>query len=161
MAATLIAEMPDAMLYSFAPEQAPNGDHSSAREVVLDYHPNPSWNPPSLPAAALTGLEGRMWIDAQNHELIRMEGYIFKPVNFGFGMLAHIYPGGRLLLEQTDGASQRWIYTHFVQHVTARALMLKTLRMDTEVNATDYQVVPVMTYQEAIHLLLETPLPNR
>ena len=159
LADDLIRMMPDAMLYSYVPEQPPSAPRHSG-EVVLDYHPNPNWTPPSTPSAALTGLEGRMWIDTNTGQMVRMEGHIFKPVNFAWGMLARINPGGNLLLEQTDAGGGRWIYTHFIQQVSFRALMVKQIAVHTEVNASAYQVIAPMTYQKAIQTLLATPLPR-
>ncbi|WP_263385277.1 hypothetical protein [Granulicella arctica] len=161
LAVDLIRLMPDAMIYTYVPGQPPSGRGSGSPEVVLDYTPNPKWSPPSTTAEALTGLQGRMWLDVKTHCMVRMEGQIFKPVNFGWGMLAHIYPGGKLELEQTDAGNGRWIYTHFTQQVTIRALLLKTLNVHTQIDASAFQILPgEMSYQDAIRLLLSTSAPS-
>lgn len=129
-------------------------------EVVFDYEPNPKFHPPTTAAEALKGLKGRAWVDAKSHHIVRMEGSIFQGVNFGWGMLAHIYPGGNLALDQVDAGNGRWIYTHFTEQVTVRALMVKTLNINTTVDANDFQTIPAMRYQDAIKLLLSTPLPT-
>ena len=162
LAADLVLQMPDAMIYTYAPGQPQIGPGQGMGEVVLDYHPNPKWSPTSTTAEALTGLQGRMWIDIKTRQLLRMEGEIFKPVNFGWGMLAHIYPGGKLLLEQTSVDERHWIYERFSQQISIRALMLKTLNVNTEIEASQFQVLPsAMSYQDAIQLLLATPLPAK
>ncbi len=92
----------------------------------MDYEPNPKFHPPTTTAEALTGLRGRAWIDSKTKQLVRMEGNVFQGVNFGWGMLAHIYPGGNLMIEQVDTGNGRWIFTHFVERITVRALMVKT-----------------------------------
>ena len=161
LAADLVRQMPDAMIYTYTPGQPQSGNQSGA-QVVLDFLPNPKWSPPSTTAEALTGLKGRMWVDAKTHRMVRMQGEVFKPVNFGWGMLAHIYPGGKLELEQTDAGGGRWIYTHFKQDVTVRALMLKTLSVHTEVWASAFQPISeAVSFQDAIKMLLATPLPAR
>ena len=53
-------------------------------------------------------------------------------INFGWGMVAHIYPGGKLVLEQTDAGGGRWIFTHFTEQLTVRALMVKTHECNDE-----------------------------
>jgi len=162
LAIDLVRMMPDAMIYTYVPGQPQIGRNEGSGEVVIDYHPNPKWSPPTTTSEGLTGLEGRMWIDVKTHTMLRMEGHVFKPVNIGWGMLAHIYAGGNLLLEQTNAGRQRWIYTHFSQQVSARALMVKTFNINTQVDASGYQVLPgPMSYQDAIKLLLATPLPAR
>ena len=113
-------------------------------------------------AEALTGLEGRIWIDSKSHYLVRMEGRISHPVNVGWGMLAHIYPGGTLEMDQTDAGGGRWIFTEFSMKLSVRALMVKTLNVHSNVETSDYQTLPgPMSYQDAIHRLLDTPLPGR
>jgi hypothetical protein len=161
MADRLVPLMPDAALYSYAPGQPQTGTNGGALEVVIDYKPNPNFTPPNTEAEALTGLEGRIWIDAKTHYLVRMEGTVSHAVNFGWGMLAHIYPGGKLVLNQTDAGGNRWIFTDFSMELSVRALMVKNLNVKSHVEASDYQTITPMSYQDAIHLLLDTPLPGR
>ena len=135
-AADLIQLLPDAMLYTYTPgqPQLPGIPH---RQIVLDFAPNPNWSPPTTPSEALTGLRGRPWIDADAPPTVRLEGNVFRPVNVGWGMLAHIYPGGTFTVQQTNpGNGSRWIYTHFEQSLTVRALMFKSMDIHGKVDAT-------------------------
>ncbi|MBS1823205.1 MAG: hypothetical protein JST61_14735 [Acidobacteria bacterium] len=157
----LMRLMPDAMIYNYVPGQPQTGARPGTTEVVIDYEPNPNFHPPSTTAEALTGLKGRAWIDADSKVIVRMEGNVFKGVNFGWGMLAHIYPGGRLVLEQGDAGNGRWIFTHFTQRISIRALMVKTLNISSDVDSSDFQTIPAMSYQDAIRILLNTPLPAK
>jgi hypothetical protein len=161
IADSLMRLMPDAMIYTYAPGQPQTGKNLGMAEIVFDYEPNPKFVPPTTAAEALKGLKGRVWIDAKSKSVVRMEGTVFQGVNFGWGMLAHIYPGGKLAVEQTDTGNGRWIFTHFSEQLTVRALMVKTLNINTTIDTTNFQTVPAMKYQDAIHLLLNTPLPTR
>ena len=129
--------------------------------MVIDYAPDPKFNPPTTESQALSGLRGRIWIDARAKTIVRMNGDIFQSVNFGWGMLAHIYPGGTLDLEQTDAMGDRWNMTSFHEHVTVKALMVKTINVNSEVHSFDFQQLPTpLSYQDAIRLLLKTELPK-
>ena len=190
LAVDLIQLMPDAMVYTYTPgqPQAPNQvspiqaspDRSppaaqtaadpgqsgpgtpSAPQVVIDFRPDPAWKPPTTTAEALRGLRGRMWIDPVSRQILRMEGSVFQGVNLGWGMLAHIYPGGKVVLEQTDAGSHRWIYTRFTEEATVRALMVKTMNIHTTIEAASFQPLPrPVSYQEAIHTLLDAPSPAK
>ena len=157
----LIRLMPDAMLYSYTPGQPQTPNSAGSTQIVIDYRPNPKFSPPTMISQALMGLRGRVWIDSQTRQLIRMEGEVFQSVNFGFGMVAHVFPGGKLMLEQTNAGGGRWIFSHFVEEVDFRALMVKTVRVHEDVTAGSFQVLPGgMSYQDAIHLLLNTPPPT-
>ena len=159
IADSMIRLMPDAMIFTYTPDQPQSGTNWSAPELVMDYEPDPKWKPPTTTSAALTGLKGRMWLDAKTRQLVRMEGTIFQGVNFGWGMLAHIYPGGKLVLEQTNAGGQRWIFTHFTEQLSVRALMVKTLNVRSNVDAEAFQTISSMSYQDAIRTLLKTPIP--
>lgn len=161
LADRLIPLMPDALLFRYVPGQPQTGVHPGRTEIVIDYSPNPEFVPPNTEAEVLTGLAGRVWIDARTHQLIRMEGTISRAVNFGWGVLAHIYPGGRLALNQTSVGESRWILSSFSMQLNVRALMLKSVKVDSNVEASDFQVIGPMSYQNAIHLLLMAPLPGR
>jgi hypothetical protein len=160
IADSLIKLMPDAMLYTYVPGQPQTGKNPGMVEVVLDFEPNPKFSPPTTTAEALTGLKGRVWIDAKSKYVVRMEGTIFRSINFGWGMLAHIYPGGKLMVEQTDAGGGRWIFTNFTEQLSVRALMVKTLNVKTNVEASEFKPISAMSYQDAIHVLLNTPLPK-
>jgi hypothetical protein len=160
MADTLVPLMADAMINTYTPGQPQSGRNGGAPEIVLDYKPNPKWVPPSTEAQALTGLQGRVWIDAKTHYVVRMEGTVFRGVNFGWGMLAHIYPGGKLELNQKS-VGDRWIFTDFSMQLNVRALMVKTLNVRSSAKASGFQTLGPMSYQDAIHMLLATPLPDR
>jgi hypothetical protein len=161
MADKLAPLMADAMINTYTPGQPQSGRNGGALEIVLDYKPNPKFVPPNTQAEALTGLEGRVWIDAKTRYLVRMDGTIARGVNFGWGMLAHIYPGGKLEMNQTNVGGNRWIFTDFSMQLTVRALMVKKLNIHSTAKASNFQVLGPMGYQDAIRLLLATPLPNR
>lgn len=160
MAIDLIKLMPDAMLYTYAPDQSPTQD-STSPQVVIDYTPNPDFHPPTTVSQALSGLRGRAWIDVSSKTIVRMNGDIFQGVNIGWGMLAHIYPGGKVDVEQGNAIANRWNMVHFHEHITAKALMVKTINVNAEVHSLNFQQLPgPMSYQDAIHVLLDTPLPK-
>ncbi len=161
IADSLVRLMPDSMLYTYVPGQPQTGRNPSRREIVLDYEPNPKFHPPSTTAEALTGLRGRAWIDEQSKQVVRMEGHIFRGVNFGWGMLAHIYPGGHLIFDQADPGNGHWFFVRFSERITIRALMVKTINIKMDSDASNFQIMPAMSYQDAIHLLLATPLPKQ
>lgn len=160
-AADIIHQLPDAMLFAYVPGQPQREGKrpDSPAEIVLDFEPNPAWKSPTMAAEALAGLKGRAWIDPRTGFLTRMEGHIFQPVSLGL-IVAKIYPGGEMTFEQAEVTPGRWIFTHFVEHLTIRALMVKTMKENADMQGAQHTQIPSMTYQEAIRLLLSTPLPT-
>ncbi len=156
LATDLIRLMPDAMVYTAAPGMADARSPSGMHLIVLDFEPNPKWTPPTTTSEALTGLKGRVWIDSASGFVTRLDGEIFRSVNIGWGMLAHVYPGGKLSFEQVNVGGNRWTYSHFSDQARVRALLLKTIDVSSDVSASNFQHLPSpLTFQQAIALLLQ------
>jgi len=157
----LVRLMPRAMIYSYTPGQPQTGA-KEGQEVVLDFHPDPAFRPPTMYAEMLTGLEGRVWIDAQSKCITRIEAHVLRPVNFGFGVLAKIFPGGTVELEQTRATGDRWAYSHVDEHLTARVLLVKTVPENSTITSSDFRPMSsLLPYQDAIRLLLAMPVALR
>jgi hypothetical protein len=163
MGVNLLKLLPNSMLWSYAPGQPqlsnqPTGDPAL---VVLDFKPDPTWSPPTLESEPLIGLEGRLWIDPRTRRMVRLEASLTRAVNIGWGFVAHLYPGGSVTLQQANVGGQRWMVEHIVEQLNLRALMVKTVHQRLVFDTADYQPVPAMSYQQAIKILLDTPLPTR
>jgi hypothetical protein len=156
----VVGLMPQAMLYSFAPGQPQL--KGSEGLVVLDFHPNPDFHPPTMFAECLTGLEGRVWIDPQTHYLTRIEARVLKPVNMGFGILAKIFPGGTLALDQVNLGGEQWVYSHLDEHLTARVLMVKNYPEDNVITSWDFHAMPaLLSFEDSIRTLLAMPVATK
>lgn len=159
----LIRMMPDAMVWTYAPgqPQLPDQPAGPPALVVIDFNPNPKWSPPTLESELLTGIAGRVWIDPRTRHMVNMEASLIHAVNIGWGMLAHIYPGGTVTLQQTNVGGQRWIMNHVVEQIALQALLVKNVKQRIVSDATDFQTTSPLGYQQAIKILLDTPLPTR
>jgi len=154
----LVKLMPDAMLYSYSVGQ-PQLPGAVSPQVVLDFKPNPAFHPPNIEAELLTGLEGRIWLDANARMMLRLDARIIKPMNIGWGLLARVTPGGTMQFEQSN-AGGIWAYSHLIMRVSARLLMVKTENSNMDVADSNIEKLPApLSYQDAIHELLNTPLP--
>ena len=156
----VVEMMPQAMLYSFAPGQPQL--KGSEGLVVLDFKPNPEFHPPTMLADCLTGLEGRVWIDPRTHYLQRIEARVLRPVNMGFGILAKIFPGGTLALDQVNLGGEHWVYSHLDEHLTARVLMVKNYPENNVITSWDFHPMPsLLSYQDGIRTLLAMPVATK
>jgi hypothetical protein len=89
--------------------------------------------------------------------MVHLDGHISHAVNIGWGMVAHIYPGGTVSVQQAGPIGNRWIVEHIVEQLTIRALMVKTLKQRMVFDTSGYQPVPAMKFQQAVKMLLDTP----
>jgi len=156
----LVSQMPQAMIFSYTTGQ-PQLPGATGRQIAIDFKPNPNYKSPQTLDNLLTGIEGRMWIDARSHRMVRIEGQVLQPVNFGWGILGKIYPGGTIVLEQANAARDRWVYSQLDTHLTLRVVW-KTMPMDNHMTAYNFQPLPSpLSVQEAVRTLLAMPVPLR
>lgn len=154
----LVREVPKALLYTYAPGQ-PQTANATSPQIVIDFKPDPAYRPPAMIDNALTGIQGRVWIDRDTQHLVRLEGRVTHAVDFGWGFLARIFPGGSVDLEQTDAGGNHWTFSHLRQDLTIRQMMFKTAHQRGTMDAANFQPLPApISYQDAIRVLLSTPL---
>ncbi len=103
-----------------------------------------------------------MWIDARTHTLTQIEARVLRPVDMGFGLLAKIYPGGTLELEQKQVDADHWAYSHLDEHLTTRLLLVKNYPENNVINSWDFRLMPsVVSFQDGIRMLLAMQIPLR
>jgi hypothetical protein len=154
----LVKLMPHAMICTYAPGQ-PQLPNIPTPQVVLDFSPDPAFHPPNMASDLLTGLAGRLWIDSRTGRMTRVEGHVLRPVNFGWGIVGRIYPGGTIVLDQTQPLPGRWIYSRLDTNLSMRVIV-KTVTMTDHMSAFGFQPLPApMTVQQAVHALLDTHIP--
>ena len=158
----LIHELPASMLWSFTAGQ-PQLNEVSSRQVVLDFTPDPKYKPPTLVTESLTGVAGRVWIDAGTRRVSRIQGHVLHPVDFGWGgVLARVNPGGTVEFTQTPVVPGRWLTSLVEAHLSIREVLVRTVTEDIRVQVSDVQPLPAAaSLQEAIRFLLGLPVRTR
>ena len=157
----LIHAMPRAMLYTLTPGQPQLPEHDRS-QIVLDYVPNPQFRPTTTAEGLLSGISGRLWIDAADHHLVRLEINIMRNLDLAFGLLARVYPGGTVEYDQRRIGEGVYAYSHIRLHLRLRELMVKTVPYDADLTATDIEVLsPVPTAAQAVEVLLHDDVKTR
>ena len=132
----LFRALPDAFLFQYADPEP--GETPSMLEH-LSFEPNPHFHAPSRRLEVLQAMRGTMLIDGTAGRLVRLQGTLFRGVDFGWGVMAHLNPGGTLLLEQRDVGGGRWGLATLSLHFTGKLLLLKALNIDTTVGTSDFR----------------------
>jgi hypothetical protein len=142
----MLATIPDAFTFTYLDTvTAPNGH----KLVRIKFTSNPSFNPPSRESVVFTGMQGEMLVDETAQRLAKIDGTLFKDVNFGWGILGKLYKGGRFVVEQAEVTPAHWETTRMVLHFDGKVLMLKPLHIDDNETFWDFQPVPPMSVEQA------------
>jgi hypothetical protein len=142
----MLATIPDAFDFvSLGSVAAPNG-HKLAR---IKFTARPGFNPPNRESMVFTAMQGEILIDETARRLAKIDGTLFKEVNFGWGILAKLYPGGRFVIEQTQVTPTHWEATRTILHFDGKALLFKPIHVDDNETSFDFQPVPPMSIDQA------------
>ncbi len=157
----VIHAMPVAMRYTLTPGQ-PQLPKLDRPQLVLDYTPNPDFHASSTAEGLLSGLSGRVWLDAADHHLVRFEILTTRNLDLAFGLLARVYAGGTIAYDQRRIAEGVYAYSHIRMHLRLRELMLKTVPYDSDLVATEIvSLMPPPTAEQAAEVLLNENVKTR
>jgi hypothetical protein len=146
--------LPNAFTYQSTGPVGTTGDAM----IRLTFTPNPKFTPPDFESRILTGIRGEVWIDPQDRRVVRIQGRIFRTVDFGWGIIGSLYPGATIQIEQSKTSACGWQMTHLGLHLEGKELMFKSLHIVVEETAGNYQPVPPeWSYKDAIRWLLQIP----
>jgi hypothetical protein len=147
----LLTSLPDAFLYTYAgTDRGANGEEL----VHLKFKPNPSFNPPNHETAVYQGMEGDLTIDKRAVRIAKIDGTLFKDVDFGWGILGKLYKGGKFLIVQRDVGGGQWEEVEETLHLNGKILMVKSLTIYSTETMTDFRPIPSnLTTAQALDLL--------
>ncbi|MEJ5366839.1 MAG: hypothetical protein WHT08_00885 [Bryobacteraceae bacterium] len=127
-------EIPEAFQFRLAGEEILDG-----RPVwVIDAEPRPGFKPKARRADLLPKFRGRLWIDQQDYQWVRVEAETIAPVSFGW-ILARLDPGARMTFEQRRVHGEVWLPSHARMQLGARLALLRKIRAEVEVSWRDYR----------------------
>src|SRR3984957_15637164 len=153
----ILKALPDVYVYEYDGTETATADFGKAGEplVRLKFRPNPNYTPPShLSEQALGGTRGTMLIDAERHRLARVEGSVFKDVNFGWGFFGRLDKGGHFLIAQSDVGDGTGEITRMTLSFTGKILLVKSFNMVSDEVLSDFRRVPAnLTFAQGVDLL--------
>ena len=154
----LVKLLPDAFIYEYI-ETAPG---ASGPVIKLRFKPNPQFSPADREAEIYHGMAGQLWIDQNQARMVCLDAHLIADVNFGWGFLGRLYKGGSILVQQADVGYHHWETIHLKLSLTGKALMIKSLNIQTQEDESDFRPVPKdIGYQDAIRMLEAPPTPTQ
>ncbi|HZQ19383.1 MAG TPA: hypothetical protein VFA90_11715 [Terriglobales bacterium] len=159
----ILRALPDAFLYQRdGTQQGREGLGAPGDELLqLNFRPNPNYNPPTHVEQVLTGMSGHLLIDTKQERIAEIDGTLRKEVGFGWGILGHLDPGGRFLVQQADVGDHHWEVTHMELSFTGKILFVKKLIIHSSDTFSDFRPVPGnLTFAQGVELLRKQAAEN-
>jgi hypothetical protein len=115
---------------------------------VLQATPRAGYVPPNRETRVLTGMNGKLWIDKQTYQWVKVEAQVVHPVSIE-GFLARVEPGTRFELEKTPVTDGIWLPKHFAMKAHAKILLMVNHNTQEEDTYWGYQKQPPNPATEA------------
>ncbi len=153
----MLAAIPDAFNFVYLKSDTdPNGHKLD----IFQFTPRPGYTPPSREVAVFTGMKGELTLDETAMRLAKVDGTLFKDVNFGWGILGRLYKGGRFVVEKSEITPTHWDTTHMLLHFDGKELIFKSLHINEDETDWDYKPVPPMSVKDALDYLNHSDSPQ-
>jgi hypothetical protein len=154
----IMKALPDAFLYE--PDGTVEGNQKVGKDgdllVRLKFRPNPIYSPPSHLEQVLTGMQGYLLIDANQHRIAKIDGTLSKGVGFGWGILGHLDRGGHFLVEQAEVIKGNWEITHMSLAFTGKELLFKSITVKSEETFSNFRPAPSnLSFAQGVELLMK------
>jgi len=147
----MLKMLPNAFHYEYAGTE---GDL-----VKLKFVPNPQFTPPDRESRVFHAMVGFMWVDRDAKRLVELSGKLTRDVDFGFGLLGHLYRGGTFQVKRADVGDGHWETTLLDVKIRGKALFFKTINADQRETTDNFAKAPgKLTMAEGMKML---EVPNR
>lgn len=143
----LLVALPDAFLCEYS--EAAHDEHT----LRLECSPNPRFSPPNYESQVLQGMKTVILIDREDRRIARIEGTLFRDVNFGWGFIGRLNRGGHIDITQSKVAGKHWGMTRMQLTFDGRVIVFKPLHIEETETSWDYRGVPRMSVAEALGYL--------
>lgn len=114
----LMSQMTKAFDFKLTGEETVNG----RRCYVLDGTPRADYTPINRETEVLKGMRGRLWVDKEEFQWVKVHAEVFEPVEFGL-FVAKVQPGTDFTLEMGPVGDGIWLPAHFGQDVNADVML--------------------------------------
>ena len=105
---------------------------------VIGGEPRPGFQARLKEAQMLPKYHGRLWIDKNDLQLVKLDVEAIDTVSFGW-VLARIHKGTRLVMEQTRVNQEVWLPQHISFRLDARVAVFKGYNQENEETFRDYK----------------------
>ena len=140
----IVKALPDAFVYQY--DGTVTGTQAmgspGAELARLKFSPNHNYNPPSRVEEVLSGMEGYLLIDVQAKRLAKIDGTLYRDINFGWGLVGRLDKGGHFIVQQANLGDGSWDITDMHLDIKGKILLVKSLSMVSDEVFSDYRRLP-------------------
>jgi hypothetical protein len=127
-------ELPEAFDFQICGEEVQDGH----RLYVIQANPRRGYQPRSRTAKVLPHVRGKLWVNQQDHYLVKAEVEMIDTIWVGL-FLVRLAKGSRASFAQTRIDDEVWLPARVQAFASARVGLLKVLHIEQEVRYSDHR----------------------
>jgi hypothetical protein len=108
--------------------------------LILSFDPDPSFHSSIRYSSITAHIHGKVWVNESSGQAARIEAELFDDYSLAGGLLAKVYSGSGVVLEQSEIEPGVWLPSHFTYDLTGRKLLF-SLTMHDQTETTEYRRV--------------------
>ena len=109
--------------------------------IVVRFEPRLEAEPETREGRMAKAFRGRIWVDEQAREVVRVEAAAIDDLSYGFGMVARLNEGTAVTLTRARIDDHAWLPTAITFKGQGRALLVRRLNIDYAIEWFDYRRV--------------------
>ena len=121
------------------------GGHSA---VWIEFTPKPQYRPKTKSGDILKKLRGQALVSETDYQVIRANVELIDDYSVGLGLLVHVHKGAQMKFVRQKVNNEIWLPAEFQFIGSARALLLKQLRVEATSTFSDYKKYSVSSTYE-------------
>jgi hypothetical protein len=107
--------------------------------IEIAFEPRPELDAKTSFGKIFHKARGRVWVDEADGQLVRFEGEAFDTIVYGWGVVARVHAGTRLVLERRLVDDEVWLPASYHLRGSARMLLFKVNRFDRRSEFFEYE----------------------
>lgn len=93
--------------------------------IRLSFKPRPVYKPKTREGKIMQKIAGQVWVNEDDHEVVRLEAEAVDTISVGFGLLGKLNKGSKITGERLKVNDEVWLPTRVEVFINARLLLLK------------------------------------
>ena len=123
---------------------------------ALLFQPNHDFRPSTHEGEVFQAMSGTMWVNTRENRLAEIDGHLSHRVNFGWGILGHLDPGGTFHVVQAEVVPGHWEIVKLVVNMRGKAIFFKSISVQQNETRSDYKLLPPnLSLAQGVKLLEE------
>ena len=152
-AAQLLELLPNAFLWSFAPQGTPRPEAIPGPLVTLDFRPDPNYLPHNMEDRVFAAMAGQVILDRRQNRIYAIRGRLIDDVKFGYGLFGILRKGGTFQVERREVLPGHWQITESHVHLSGKAFFFKTIGDQEDEQRDGFKPSPARNLADAGKLL--------